>query len=57
MHKIIINGGKRLNGEVTISGAKNSAVALSYLNFAEEVLKHEREEQTKHSRVQARWFF
>ena len=28
MHKIIINGGKRLNGEVTISGAKNSAVAL-----------------------------
>ena len=28
MHKIIINGGKKLNGEVTISGAKNSAVAL-----------------------------
>lgn len=28
MHRIIINGGKRLNGEVTISGAKNSAVAL-----------------------------
>ena len=28
MHRIIIKGGKRLNGEVTISGAKNSAVAL-----------------------------
>ena len=28
MHKIIINGGKKLEGEVTISGAKNSAVAL-----------------------------
>jgi len=37
-----------------LSYDKNSAVALSYLNFAEEVLKHEREEQTKHSRVQAR---
>ena len=28
MHKIIINGGKKLNGEINISGAKNSAVAL-----------------------------
>ena len=28
MHKIIINGGKKLSGEVTVSGAKNSAVAL-----------------------------
>ncbi|MDR1567627.1 MAG: UDP-N-acetylglucosamine 1-carboxyvinyltransferase [Streptococcaceae bacterium] len=28
MRKIVINGGKRLRGEVTISGAKNSVVAL-----------------------------
>ena len=28
MEKIIINGGRKLQGEVTISGAKNSAVAL-----------------------------
>ena len=28
MHKIIINGGKKLQGEVTVSGAKNSVVAL-----------------------------
>ncbi|MGO3732113.1 MAG: UDP-N-acetylglucosamine 1-carboxyvinyltransferase [Vagococcus sp.] len=28
MKKMIINGGKKLKGEVTISGAKNSAVAL-----------------------------
>lgn len=28
MRKIVINGGKRLKGEVTISGAKNSVVAL-----------------------------
>ena len=28
MHKLIIHGGKKLNGEITISGAKNSAVAL-----------------------------
>ena len=28
MHKLIINGGKKLEGEITISGAKNSAVAL-----------------------------
>lgn len=28
MKKLIINGGKKLKGEVTISGAKNSAVAL-----------------------------
>ena len=28
MHKIIINGGKRLKGQINISGAKNSAVAL-----------------------------
>lgn len=28
MHRIIINGGKRLEGEITISGAKNSVVAL-----------------------------
>ena len=28
MHRIIINGGKKLDGEITISGAKNSAVAL-----------------------------
>lgn len=28
MDKIIINGGKPLNGEVTISGAKNAAVAI-----------------------------
>lgn len=28
MDKIIINGGKKLTGEVTISGAKNSTVAL-----------------------------
>ena len=28
MHRIIIHGGKRLNGEINISGAKNSAVAL-----------------------------
>ena len=28
MHKIIINGGKKLNGQINISGAKNSAVAL-----------------------------
>ena len=29
MRKIIINGGKKLQGEVTVSGAKNSVVALS----------------------------
>ncbi len=28
MTKYIINGGKRLNGEITISGAKNAAVAI-----------------------------
>ncbi|MFC4653341.1 UDP-N-acetylglucosamine 1-carboxyvinyltransferase [Lactococcus nasutitermitis] len=28
MRKIVINGGKRISGEVTISGAKNSVVAL-----------------------------
>lgn len=28
MRKIIINGGKKLEGEVTVSGAKNSVVAL-----------------------------
>ena len=28
MHKIIIHGGKKLSGEINISGAKNSAVAL-----------------------------
>ncbi|MGT2935539.1 UDP-N-acetylglucosamine 1-carboxyvinyltransferase [Streptococcus castoreus] len=28
MHKIIINGGKALSGEVAVSGAKNSVVAL-----------------------------
>ena len=28
MRKIIINGGKKLKGEVTVSGAKNSVVAL-----------------------------
>lgn len=28
MRKIIINGGKPLSGEVTVSGAKNSVVAL-----------------------------
>ena len=28
MRKIIINGGKKLQGEVTVSGAKNSGVAL-----------------------------
>ena len=28
MHRIIIHGGKKLSGEITISGAKNSAVAL-----------------------------
>ncbi|MDN6195784.1 MAG: UDP-N-acetylglucosamine 1-carboxyvinyltransferase [Atopostipes suicloacalis] len=28
MDKIVINGGKKLSGEVTISGAKNSTVAL-----------------------------
>ncbi len=28
MHKLIINGGKKLEGEITVSGAKNSAVAL-----------------------------
>ena len=28
MEKLIINGGKRLEGSVSISGAKNSAVAL-----------------------------
>ena len=28
MHRLIINGGKKLEGEITISGAKNSAVAL-----------------------------
>ena len=28
MEKIVINGGKRLTGEVTISGAKNAAVAI-----------------------------
>jgi len=37
-----------------LSYDKNSAVAMSYLNFAEEVLKYEREGQTKYSRVQAR---
>ncbi|MGO1918874.1 MAG: UDP-N-acetylglucosamine 1-carboxyvinyltransferase, partial [Alkalibacterium gilvum] len=26
--KLIVNGGRELNGEVTISGAKNSTVAL-----------------------------
>lgn len=28
MKKIIINGGRPLKGEITISGAKNSVVAL-----------------------------
>lgn len=28
MNKFVINGGKQLNGEVTISGAKNAAVAI-----------------------------
>ena len=28
MKKIVINGGRPLKGEVTISGAKNSVVAL-----------------------------
>ena len=28
MTKYVINGGKTLNGEVTISGAKNAAVAI-----------------------------
>ena len=28
MDKFIINGGKRLNGTVNISGAKNAAVAI-----------------------------
>ncbi|MGN0588751.1 MAG: UDP-N-acetylglucosamine 1-carboxyvinyltransferase, partial [Ruminiclostridium sp.] len=28
MDKFIINGGKKLNGEVEISGAKNAAVAI-----------------------------
>ena len=28
MTKYVINGGKPLNGEVTISGAKNAAVAI-----------------------------
>ena len=28
LRKIIINGGKKLQGEVTVSGAKNSVVAL-----------------------------
>ena len=28
LEKIIINGGKRLTGEVEISGAKNAAVAI-----------------------------
>lgn len=28
MEKLVINGGKPLKGEVTISGAKNSAVAI-----------------------------
>nr|HEK9963375.1 UDP-N-acetylglucosamine 1-carboxyvinyltransferase [Streptococcus equi subsp. equi] len=28
MRKIIINGGKALSGEVAVSGAKNSVVAL-----------------------------
>lgn len=28
MSRIIINGGKPLNGEIRISGAKNSVVAL-----------------------------
>ena len=28
MEKFIINGGKKLQGEVTISGAKNAAVAI-----------------------------
>jgi len=28
VHKIIIEGGKRLTGEIKVSGSKNSAVAL-----------------------------
>ena len=28
MEKLVINGGTRLKGEVTISGAKNAAVAI-----------------------------
>ncbi len=28
MHKIIINGNKKLSGEIKVSGSKNSAVAL-----------------------------
>ena len=28
MRKIVINGGRPLQGEITISGAKNSVVAL-----------------------------
>ncbi len=28
MKSIIINGGKKLNGEVTISGAKNAALPI-----------------------------
>ena len=28
MEKLVINGGTRLKGEITISGAKNAAVAI-----------------------------
>ena len=28
LNKFVVNGGKPLNGEVTISGAKNAAVAI-----------------------------
>ena len=33
MHKIIIHGGKKLNGTINISGVKNSAVALIQVLF------------------------
>lgn len=43
MKKLVINGGKKLKGEVKISGAKNSAVALipaailSFLTFIKSI--------------------
>ena len=39
MRKIVINGGRPLQGEITISGAKNSVVALIPAIILSEVFK------------------
>ena len=48
MNKFVVNGGKQLNGEVTISGAKNAAVlAVQILALADEELAAKLEAEKK----------